>query len=95
MTLINAQLVLRWVKQCCIKSEKNRQNIYDAGVVDEVKNIFGDDATPGSKVRDVCSLLRALTLDDDPTVDYGNSVGRTCDIANDTLAPITMLLRSI
>ncbi|XP_046491935.1 armadillo repeat-containing protein 6 homolog [Neodiprion pinetum] len=88
----NSRLVMRWMKRCCLKSEKNRQAIFEAGVTDRAKEILQKDTVTAGELSDLCSLLRALILDDDLTIDYGNSVQRTRDVAQETVIFVVPLL---
>lgn len=87
------RLLLKWVKECCIMHEMNRQNIFDAGILDHLKPHLDDEAsTP--LLRDVLGVMRALILDDDVRVEFGKAHEHAKAIAGDTLLTITALLQS-
>lgn len=88
------RLLLKWVKECCILHEMNRQQIFDAGVLDHLKQHI-DDGASAPLLRDVLGVLRALVLDDDVRVEFGRAHEHAKAIASDTLLAITSLLKSI
>lgn len=87
------RFLLKWVKECCILHEMNRQQIFDAGILEHLKPHLDDEAsTP--LLRDVLGVLRALILDDDIRVEFGRAHEHAKAIAGDTLLTITSLLQS-
>lgn len=87
------RLLLKWVKECCVLHEMNRQQIFNAGILEHLKPHLSDEAsTP--LLRDVLGVLRALILDDDVRVEFGNAHEHAKAIAGDTLLTITSLLKS-
>lgn len=87
------RLLLKWVKECCILHEMNRQQIFDAGVLDHLKPHI-DEGASAPLLRDVLGVLRALVLDDDVRVEFGRAHEHAKAIASDTLLAITSLLTS-
>lgn len=87
------RLLLKWVKECCVLHEMNRQQIFNAGILDHLKPHLGDEAS-ASLLRDVLGVLRALVLDDDVRVEFGKAHEHAKAIASDTLLTITSLLTS-
>lgn len=87
------RLLLKWVKECCILHELNRQQIFNAGILEHLKPHLDDEAsTP--LLRDVLGVLRGLILDDDVRVEFGKAHEHAKAIAGDTLLTITSLLKS-
>ncbi|XP_046751880.1 armadillo repeat-containing protein 6 homolog [Diprion similis] len=87
------QAVLRWIRECCIKHEMNRQNIFQANVLDKLKQLLDREETAGSELKDICAVFRALVLDDDVRHEYGKAHEHATAIAKDSLAPLTSLLQ--
>lgn len=88
------QLVLKWIRECCIKHEVNRQKIFSAGILDNLKSVLSEKDAKVSVVKEVCVVLRALTLDDDVRHEYGKAHEHAATIARETLHTITELLSS-
>ncbi|XP_058798631.1 armadillo repeat-containing protein 6 homolog isoform X3 [Phymastichus coffea] len=86
------QLVLKWIRECCIKHEVNRQKIFSAGILNNLKSILSEKDAKVSVVKEVCVVLRALTLDDDVRHEYGKAHEHAATIARETLHTITELL---
>ncbi|KAK2587120.1 hypothetical protein KPH14_002882 [Odynerus spinipes] len=86
------QCLLRWIRECCIKHELNRQNIFNAHIFDRLKKILTRKDATASEVRDACSVLRALVLDDDIRHEYGKSHEHATVIAKGALDVLTGLL---
>lgn len=84
------KLILKWIKECCIMHEMNRQNIFQAGVLSHLKAPL--ESNDLSLIRDVLGVLRALVLDDDVRVEFGKAHDHARVIASDTLSSITGLL---
>lgn len=91
---MTVQVVLRWVRECCIKHELNRQNIFKANILDKLKQLLDRKETAGSELKDICAVFRALVLDDDIRHEYGRAHEHATAIARDSLAPLTSLLQS-
>ena len=89
------QCLLKWIRECCIKHELNRQNIFNAKVFDKLKNILLSEKVTESEVRDVCGVLRALVLDDDVRHEYGKAHEHATVIAKGALDVLTGLLPSM
>lgn len=87
------QKVLEWTKVCCIKHEKNRQDICEMKVITRLKTLLDSDAPPVI-VRQVCGVARALVLDDDIRVKYGNSHIHARQLAAEILCALIDLLKS-
>ncbi|XP_066588316.1 armadillo repeat-containing protein 6 homolog [Prorops nasuta] len=86
------QYLLRWIRECCIKHEINRQNIFRANIFDKLKKILVRDNATGPELRDACAVLRALVLDDDIRHDYGKAHEHATVIAKGALNVITSLI---
>lgn len=86
------QFLLRWIRECCIKHELNRQNIFNARIFDRLKKILTRDDATAPEVRDACSVLRALVLDDDIRHEYGKAHEHATVIARGALDVLTGLL---
>ncbi|KAB0804035.1 hypothetical protein PPYR_01005 [Photinus pyralis] len=84
------KLILKWIKECCIMHEMNRQKIFQAGILSHLKTSLESDDS--SLIRDVLGVLRALVLDDDVRVEFGKAHDHARVIASDTLSSITGLL---
>lgn len=87
------RLLLKWIKECCILHEMNRQKIFDAGILERLK-LHLDEEASAPLLRDVLGILRALVLDDDVRVEFGRAHEHAKAIASDTLVAITALLSS-
>ena len=88
------QCLLKWIRECCIKHEINRQNIFAAKVFDKLKLILLSEKLTESEVRDVCGVLRALVLDDDVRHEFGKAHEHASVIARGALDVLTGLLPS-
>lgn len=88
------QHLLRWIRECCIKHELNRQNIFNAKIFDRLKKILTRDNASATEVREACSVLRALVLDDDIRHEYGKAHEHATVIARGALDVLTGLLSS-
>lgn len=86
------QHLLRWIRECCIKHELNRQNIFNAKIFDRLKKILTRDNASATEVREACSVLRALVLDDDIRHEYGKAHEHATVIARGALDVLTGLL---
>ncbi|XP_024935799.1 armadillo repeat-containing protein 6 homolog [Cephus cinctus] len=86
------QLLLRWMRECCIKHELNRQTIFNANALEKIKRILMREDATGQELRDACAVCRALVLDDDIRHEYGKAYEHATAIARDTLDVITSLL---
>lgn len=88
------QLILKWIRECCIKHESNRQKIFNKGILDNLKSILNEKDASVSVVKEVCVVLRGLTLDDDVRLEYGKAHEHAVAIARQTLQTLTNLLSS-
>lgn len=88
------QLTLKWIRECCIKHELNRQKIFNADILNDLKSVLTAKETSVAVVKEVCIVLRALTLDDDVRHDYGKAHDHAAAIARQTLQTLVGLLSS-
>ncbi|KAJ8675648.1 hypothetical protein QAD02_011434 [Eretmocerus hayati] len=86
------QLILKWIRECCIKHEINRQKIFSAGILENLKSVLSEKDASVSVVKEVCVVLRTLTLDDDIRHNYGKAHEHAAAIARQTLFTLTELL---
>lgn len=86
------QCLLHWIRECCIKHEINRQNIFNADIFDKLKKILVRDTVSGPELRDACAVIRALVLDDDIRHEYGKAHEHANLIAKSALNVITSLI---
>ncbi|CAH0550317.1 unnamed protein product [Brassicogethes aeneus] len=84
------RLTLKWAKQCCVMQEKNRQCFMENDIVAHIKELL---ETSESEIqKEVMSLMRALVLDDDVRVEFGNAHEAARIIASETLCSLTALM---
>ncbi|XP_033341425.1 armadillo repeat-containing protein 6 homolog [Megalopta genalis] len=86
------QCLLRWIRECCIKHELNRQNIFNADIFAKLKKILMREDASGSELRDACSVIRALVLDDDIRHEFGKAHEHATVIAKGALNVLTGLM---
>ncbi|CAK9831060.1 Armadillo repeat-containing protein 6 homolog [Anthophora retusa] len=86
------QYLLRWIRECCIKHELNRQSIFNADIFSKLKKILVRDDVSGSELRDACAVIRALVLDDDIRHEYGKAHEHASIIAKGALNVLTGLM---
>ncbi|KOX70802.1 Armadillo repeat-containing protein 6 like protein [Melipona quadrifasciata] len=86
------QLLLRWIRECCIKHELNRQGIFNADIFSKLKKILIRDDMSGPELRDACAVIRALVLDDDIRQEYGKAHEHATIIAKGALSVLTGLM---
>ncbi|XP_043525596.1 armadillo repeat-containing protein 6 homolog [Frieseomelitta varia] len=86
------QLLLRWIRECCIKHELNRQGIFNADIFSKLKKILIRDDMSGPELRDACAVIRALVLDDDIRQEYGKAHEHATIIAKGALNVLTGLI---
>ncbi|KAK9308252.1 hypothetical protein QLX08_001717 [Tetragonisca angustula] len=86
------QLLLRWIRECCIKHELNRQGIFNADIFSKLKKILIRDDMSGPELRDACAVIRALVLDDDIRQEYGKAHEHATIIAKGALNVLTGLM---
>ena len=72
----------------------NRQKIFNAGILNNLKSILNDKNVCSQVVKEVCVVLRALTLDDDVRHEYGKAHEHATTIARQNLQTLTELLSS-
>lgn len=85
------KLTLRWIKECCVMHENNRQNIFNARILENLKDLLKD-SNP-EIIREVLSVFRALILDDDVRVEFGNAHEHARIIASEFLCYLTFLMK--
>lgn len=86
------QLVLKWIKECCVKHEQNRQDIFEANILTHLKPLLTN--ANSATLASVCGVLRTLVLDDDVRVEFGKAHEHARIIAGDTLHSMLELLDS-
>lgn len=87
------QCLLRWIRECCIKHEVNRQKIFDTNIFEKLKKILVRADVGAQEIKDACSVIRALVLDDDIRHEYGKAHEHATIMAKDALDVITGLLK--
>nr|CAD7588142.1 unnamed protein product [Timema genevievae] len=85
--------VLGWARECCLKHEKNRQDLIKHGVVAQLKVLLEQDDVLSPVVRSVCALMRALVLDDDIRVVFGLAHEHARKLAEETLVTLINLTK--
>lgn len=88
------QWLMRWIRECCLKHELNRQEIFNAGILGKMKKIFTRDNVTGSELRDACAVIRCLVLDDDVRHEFGKAHEHATHIARESLDVLTGLMSS-
>lgn len=88
------QYLLRWIRECCIKHELNRQKIFDTNIFEKLKKILIRADVNAQEIKDACSVIRALVLDDDIRHEYGKAHEHATIMAKGALDIITGLLKS-
>ncbi|XP_015109574.1 armadillo repeat-containing protein 6 homolog [Diachasma alloeum] len=86
------QLLLRWIKECCIKHEMNRQAIFNVGIIHRIRKIIEKEDITGPELRDCCGAMRSLALDDDIRHEYGKAHDHAAQMARASLTVLTGLL---
>ncbi|CAD6201268.1 GSCOCG00000069001-RA-CDS [Cotesia congregata] len=84
--------ILRWIKECCIKHEMNRQNLVKAGIIDRIMRILNKKEKTSSELRDACGVVRALVLDDDVRLEFGKAHEHASQLAKVAIDILTNLL---
>ncbi|KAG5896749.1 hypothetical protein JTB14_031729 [Gonioctena quinquepunctata] len=84
------RLCLRFAKECCVMHETNRQKLFKAHIVDNLTELLNDGSS--DLLREVLAMCRALVLDDDVRVEFGNAHEHARIIASDTLCSLVGLL---
>lgn len=87
--------ILRWIKECCIKHEMNRQNLVEAGIIDRIMKILRKKEKTSSELRDACSVVRALVLDDDVRLEFGKAHEHASQLAKLAIDILTNLLSGL
>lgn len=88
------QSLLRWIKECCIKHEMNRQAIFNAHILDKIRKLLAKEDVTGSVLRDTCGVMRSLALDDDIRHEFGKAHDHASQMARSSLTVLTGLLTS-
>ncbi|XP_011877895.1 PREDICTED: armadillo repeat-containing protein 6 homolog [Vollenhovia emeryi] len=86
------QCLLRWIRECCIKHEFNRQKIFNTNIFEKLKKILVRTDVGAQEIKDACSVIRALVLDDDIRHEYGKAHEHATIMAKGALDVITGLL---
>ncbi|GAB0099685.1 Armadillo repeat-containing protein 6 homolog [Sergentomyia squamirostris] len=81
---------LKWLQRVTIMHEMNRQMIMDEDTIIHLKPLLGS-RTP-IVIRELCSLLRNLVLDDDIRVEFGKAHEHARIIAESCLTDLTKML---
>lgn len=84
-------LFLQWIRECCVKHENNRQQIFEAAILDHLKILLNNESA--QLLRHVCGVLRSLVLDDDVRHEFGKAHEHARIIAGNTLKTIIQLLQ--
>ncbi|XP_060536348.1 armadillo repeat-containing protein 6 homolog [Cylas formicarius] len=85
------RLTLKWTKECCVMHEVNRQKIFDAHILKNLKE-FLNEKSPVELIRECLGVCRALVLDDDVRVEFGRAHEHAKVIAGETLDSIVNLM---
>lgn len=88
------QCLLHWIRECCIKHELNRQKIFDTNIFEKLKKILVREDVDAHEIKDACSVIRALVLDDDIRHEYGKAHEHATIMAKGALDVLTELLTS-
>ncbi|XP_018573410.1 armadillo repeat-containing protein 6 homolog [Anoplophora glabripennis] len=84
------RLTLKWAKECCVMHEKNRQNIFDANILEKIKELLHEGSP--DILKETMGVCRALVLDDDIRVEFGKAHEHARVIASECLCLLTNLL---
>lgn len=84
------KLCLKWIKECCILHEMNRQSFYDKNILDKIKVMLKESNI--EILPDVLAVCRALVLDDDVRVEFGRAHEHARGIASENLVTLTQCL---
>lgn len=85
--------ILRWIQKSCIMHEMNRQAIVNANLLmSHLKPFLANDDE--ALVKEVCTVVRFLILDDDVRVEFGKAHDHAKLIAGETITDLTALLKS-
>lgn len=89
----NKRLALKWTKECCVLHEMNRQNLFNANIIEKLKIILRE----GNPIvlKEVLSVFRALILDDDVRVEFGRAHEHARIIAGEILPMLLELLERL
>ncbi|RLU25296.1 hypothetical protein DMN91_003389 [Ooceraea biroi] len=87
------QCLLRWIRECCIKHELNRQRIFETNIFEKLKKILVRADVDAYEVKDACSVIRAFVLDDDIRHEYGKAHEHATIMAKGALDVLTGLLK--
>lgn len=88
------QCLLRWIRECCIKHELNRQKIFETNIFEKLKKILVRTDVDVYEIKDACSVIRAFVLDDDIRHEYGKAHEHATVMAKGALEILTGLLKS-
>jgi len=87
------QYLLRWIRECCIKHEANRQKIFETNIFEKLKKILVRTDVDVYEIKDACSVIRAFVLDDDIRQEYGKAHEHATIMAKGALEILTGLLK--
>ncbi|VVC92705.1 unnamed protein product, partial [Leptidea sinapis] len=84
--------MLRLINVCCLKHEKNRQNIYNTNIIDNLKHILS--VKENKKLLGEClQVVRRLCLDDDVRIEFGKAHEHARELGSHLLEQLTILLQ--
>ncbi|XP_068127379.1 armadillo repeat-containing protein 6 isoform X2 [Hyperolius riggenbachi] len=66
-------MAIRLIRHVCLKHEQNRQDLVKAGILRCLTEAITNHGTDPDVVREACSALRIMTLDDDIRVPFGHA----------------------
>lgn len=72
----------------------NRQKIFDTNIFEKLKKILVREDVGAHEIKDACSVIRALVLDDDIRHEYGKAHEHATIMAKGALDVLTELLTS-
>lgn len=83
--------ILKWIQKACLLHELNRQLIINEEIlIKHLKPLLSSDET--DIVKNVCTCIRFLILDDDIRVEFGKAHEHARMIANECLIDLTQLM---
>lgn len=87
-------LILKWIEECCIKHEMNRQRIFEIGIADTLVKLLSKDDISFALTKRICSLMRTFTLDDDVRCEFGKAHEHASTFAKKALGILISSLSS-
>lgn len=83
---------LKWITNCCIKHEMNRQKLFAKNIAENLKLLLK--VTGNTKLlSETLQVIRKLTLDDDVRVEFGKAHDHAKELGAQMLEPLTNLLK--